>query len=80
MIEPDPTAKAQADALENEMDQNRRMMADCPDCGKRPVLEYVPCVTHAKCCGQAFVEADWQPKAVREKWNAWAEKRKKERR
>lgn len=69
-MNPDPQAREQADAMENDMDQNRRMMADCT-CGKRPTLEYIAGVTWGGClpCKRVVALPDWEPKRVRELWN-----------
>lgn len=73
---PDPIAIAQADALETELDQNRRMMADCPECGKRPALAYEPGRTRGGCCNRGFVAADWEMVRIRNEWNAYATRRR----
>jgi len=64
----DDIATAQAETMETQLDQNRRMMAKCPH-GCVPTLDYEPGVTHGGCEHRAMALADWQPVELRKLWN-----------
>jgi len=64
----DQQAAEQAERLETQMDQNRRMMRKCPH-GCQPTLEYEAGCTYGGCEHRGIVMPDWEPVGVRKRWN-----------
>lgn len=61
----------QAEAMLNAIDQNRRMLKACPNCGGAAGMEYEAGTTRIQCAPGCPIVClpDWQPKEAREAWN-----------